>query len=62
MAQWVEHLTLDFGSGHDLMVPGMEPGVGLCSDSTEPTWDPLSPSLPAPAPAPTGIPSVSLKI
>ena len=26
----------DFGSGHDLMVPGFEPYVGLCADSWEP--------------------------
>ena len=27
MAQLVEHLTLDFGSGHDLTVHGFEPWV-----------------------------------
>ena len=26
----------DFGSGHDLTVPGFEPRVGLCADSWEP--------------------------
>ena len=26
----------DFGSGHDLMVRGFEPRVGLCADSSEP--------------------------
>ena len=26
----------DFGSGHDLMVWGFEPRVGLCADSSEP--------------------------
>ena len=28
----VEHLALDFGSGHDLMVHETEPYVGLCAD------------------------------
>ena len=48
MAQLVEHLTLGFGSGHDLTVRGFEPHVGLCADSVEPAWDSLSPSLSAP--------------
>ena len=47
MAQWVKHPTLDFGSGHDLLVRGIEPRVGLCTDSAEPAWDSLSPSLSA---------------
>ena len=42
------HLTLDFGSGHDLMVHAIEPHIQLCTDSTEPAWDSLSPSLTAP--------------
>ena len=42
MAQSVEHPTLDFGSGHDLMVHGTESPVGLCADSMEPAWDSLS--------------------
>ena len=33
----------DTGSGHDLNVRESEPHVGLCSDSTEPAWDPLFP-------------------
>ena len=45
MAQSVKRLTLDFGSGHDLMVRGIEPRVGLCADSVEPAWDFLSLSL-----------------
>ena len=45
MAQSVERLTLDFGSGHDLTVFGFEPHVGLCADSTGPAWDSLPPSL-----------------
>ena len=46
MAQSVKHLTLDFGSGHDLMVRGIEPHVRLCTDSMEAAWDclPLSAS------------------
>ena len=43
MAQSTEHLTLDFGSGHDLTVHGIEPRTGLCGDSVEPAWDSLSP-------------------
>ena len=34
--QLVKWLTLDFGSGHGLMVPEMEPQVGYCADSAEP--------------------------
>ena len=45
MAQSVKHLTLDFGSGHDLTVRGMEPCVGLCADSTEPAYGSLSTPL-----------------
>ena len=37
----VEHPTLDFGSGHDLMVHVFEPCIGLCTDSSEPAWHPL---------------------
>ena len=42
MAQLVKHLTLDFGSGRDLMVHGIEPRAGLCAYSVEPAWDSLS--------------------
>ena len=45
VAQSVEHLTLDFSSGHDLMVCGFEPHVQLCTDSVEPAWNSLSLSL-----------------
>ena len=48
MAQWVKHPTLELGSGHDLMVHGFQPHIGLCDDSMEPAWDSLSPSLSAP--------------
>ena len=42
-AQLVKHLTLDFGSGHDLTVCEFEPRIGLPAVSTEPNFDPLSP-------------------
>ena len=45
MAQSVKRQTLDFGSGHDLTVRGIEPHSGLCADSIEPAWDSLSLSL-----------------
>ena len=48
MAQSVEHLTLGFSSGDDLMVCEIEPHVRLCPDSVEPVSDSLSPSLSAP--------------
>ena len=38
--------TLDFGSGHDLMVHGFEPHVELCADNVKIAWDSLSPPLP----------------
>ena len=43
--QSIEHPALDFGSGHDLTVHGMEPRVGLCTDSMQPAWECLSLSL-----------------
>ena len=48
VVQSVEHPTLDFGSSHDLMVHGIKPHVRLCTDSAEPVWDSLFPSLTAP--------------
>ena len=45
MAQSVKHLTLDFGSGHDLMVCEMESSIRVCADSVEPAWDSLSLSV-----------------
>ena len=47
VAQWVKH---DFSSGHDLVVRGFEPHVGLCADSSEPRAisDSVSPSISAP--------------
>ena len=44
----VKSLTLDFGSGHDLMVRKFEPHVRLCADVTEPAWDSFSLPLSAP--------------
>ena len=45
MVQLVKRPTLDFGSGHNLMVHEIEPHVGLCADSKEPGWDIFSLSL-----------------
>ena len=42
VSQSVKHLTLDFGSGVDLVVRASEPHVGLGADSGEPAWDSLS--------------------
>ena len=53
MFQGVKHQTLDFGSGHDLMVHEVQPPTGLPADSVvrslrEVLSLPLS-SLPAPS-------------
>ena len=49
MAQSVKHQTLDLGSSHGLfMVLEFELHLGPCTDSAEPAWDSLSPSLSAP--------------
>ena len=50
MAQSVEHLNLNFGSGHDLMVLEIEPHVRVCTDNAEPAWDSLCLPLSAPPP------------
>ena len=50
MAQLDKHPALDFVSGRDLTVHGMEPHVRLCADSAEPACDSFSPSLSAPPP------------
>ena len=47
VGQSMEHLTLDFSSGHDFRVREMEPHMGLCADSAEPAWNSLSQSLSA---------------
>ena len=59
MAQSVERLTLDFGSGCDLTVHEIKPCVGLWADGTESAWDSLSLSLPLPR---SCSPSLSLKL
>ena len=49
VAQSVKRLTLDFGSGHGLMLREIEPRIGFCEDSAEPDWGvslPLSPLPP----------------
>ena len=46
VAQSVKPLTLDFGSGHDLLVREIKPRNGLCAEGMGPAWD--SPSLPLP--------------
>jgi len=47
VAQSVEHLTLDFGSCHDLRVVRSSPASGSAL-SMEPAWDSLSPFPSAP--------------
>ena len=60
MAQAVEHPTLGFGSGHDLMASwDQAPHQAPCAGSAKPAWDSLSLSL---CPSPTCVVSVSLKI
>ena len=46
----VKRLTLDFNSGHDLMVCEFKSHIRLAAVSAEPALDPLSPSLSAPTP------------
>ena len=48
VAQLINRLTLDFGSGHDLMIGEFKPLMGLRADRVEPVWDSLSPSISAP--------------
>ena len=50
MARFVKRPILDFGLGHDFMVPEVESCFGLCADVAEPAWDSLSPCLSAPLP------------
>ena len=53
VAQSIKHLTLDSGSGRDLMVHGIKSHVGLCADSEDPAWDWFSLfPLPLPFPSP----------
>ena len=51
MAQLVKRLTLDFGSGDDLVVHEFEPHVGLWADSVEAAWDSVSLPLSLPLPS-----------
>ena len=44
----MKRLTLDVGSGHDLIVCEFKPHTGFHVDSVEPAGDSLSPSLPLP--------------
>ena len=46
VAQLVEHLTLDFGSGHDFMIMRSSPVLGSAL-GMESVWDSLLPSLSA---------------
>ena len=46
-AQSVKRPTLDFSSGHDVTVLGIESPIGLHADSAEPAWG-FSLSLSAP--------------
>ena len=53
MALLVKCLTLDFSSGHGLMVCEFEPHVRFCvisAESPEPAWDSLSLPLSLPLP------------
>ena len=61
VVQPVKHPTLDFGSGHDLTVCGIEPRVRIHADSTGPAWDSLSLSLSAP-PLLVSVHSLSLSL
>ena len=60
---WVAHLvncpTIDFGSGHDLMVFEIEPHTWLCADSADPAWDSFSL---CPSPAHTCVHSCALSL
>ena len=38
VAQSVKHPTLDFDSGHELILHWIKPHAGLRADSTEPAW------------------------
>ena len=60
VAQWVKPLSLGLGSGHDIVVCGFIPLIGLRNDKAEPVWD--SPSLPLLLPLPIGTCFLSLKI
>ena len=42
---WLSVQLLIFSSGHDLTIPEFNPQVRLCTDSSEPAQDSLSPPL-----------------
>ena len=48
-SRWLSQLSIDVGSGHDLMVHEFKPRIRLCADSSvlEPALDSVSPSLSA---------------
>ena len=49
--RWLSRLSIDFGSGHDLAVRGLEPHIRLCADGAKSAWDCVSGSR---CPSPTG--------
>ena len=49
-AQSIKCPTLDFGSGHALIVHEFEPHFRLCADGAEHAWGSLPPSLSLPSP------------
>ena len=42
---WIQHPTLNFGSGHDLTACEFKPSVGFLTDSVEPARHSVSSSL-----------------
>ena len=48
VAQSIERPALGFSSGHDLTVHEFKPRVGPHTDSAEPAWNSVSPSLSLP--------------
>ena len=42
VAQSIKRQALDFGSGHDLLVPGFELHIGLCAGDVGPAQNSLS--------------------
>ena len=46
----IKSLTLDLGSGHDLVIREFQPHTILCADGAEPAWDSHSFCLSLPLP------------
>ena len=46
VAQWVKHLTLDFGSGSNLTVHEIETQARHYAENVEPAWNSPSPFVP----------------